>query len=96
MHKKDAVGAFFVLAGLALVALVTLPFVLPEGLALLLLKIVALVFGGIIGVLLFWIGIQLITSPPPKPLNEIEKELELEVEKIKEEVRGMLKDRKED
>ncbi len=95
MHKKNLVGAAFVLAGLGLLALVLAPFFVSEGMAILLLKVVALVFGGIIGALIFWIGVQLILAPPPKPLEEIERELEEEVEKIKEEVRGMLSDRTE-
>ncbi len=96
MHKKDLVGIFFVVVGALLVVGVLLPFFVPEEVALLILKLVALSFGGIIGFLLFWIGIQLLLSPPPKPLDEIEKEIEKEVEEIKKEVRDMLKDKTED
>lgn len=39
--------------------------------------LVLVVFG-----LLSWIGYTLATTPPPKPIEEIEKELEKELEKI--------------
>lgn len=46
---------------------------------------------GVFGILA-WIGYTLATTPPPKPIEEIEKEIEeelkkLESEKVKEEVR---------
>ncbi len=96
MHKKDLVGGLFVIVGALITVGVLLPFFVPDEVALLILKLVALSFGGVVGVLLLWIGVQLLLSPPPKPLKEIEKEIEKEVEEIKKEVREMLKDRTED
>ena len=37
--------------------------------------------------ILAWIGYTLATTPPPKPIEEIEKELEDELKKLEEEVR---------
>jgi len=37
--------------------------------------------------ILAWIGYTLATTPPPKPIEEIEKELEDELKKLEEEVK---------
>ncbi|RLG00869.1 MAG: transcriptional regulator [Candidatus Wolframiiraptor sp.] len=48
--------------------------------ALILLQITAFIaVAGVLGILA-WIGYTLATTPPPKPIEEIEKELEKEVE----------------
>jgi len=39
---------------------------------------------GVLGILA-WIGYTLATTPPPKPIEEIEKELEAELKKTQEE-----------
>ena len=39
--------------------------------------------GGVLGILA-WIGYTLATTPPPKPIEEIEKELEEELKKAEE------------
>lgn len=39
---------------------------------------------GVLGIVA-WIGYTLATTPPPKPIEEIEKELEEELKKIEEE-----------
>ena len=46
-------------------------------------------FIAVAGVLaiLAWIGYTLATTPPPKPIEEIEKELETELKKIEEETK---------
>jgi len=57
------------------------------GYALLLLKITGFVaVAGVFGVLA-WIGYTLATTPPPKPIEEIEKELEEELKKLEEEMK---------
>jgi len=38
---------------------------------------------GVFGVLA-WIGYTLVTTPPPKPIEEVEKELEEELKEIEE------------
>ena len=53
---------------------------------LLLLQITGFIaVAGVLGVL-GWIGYTLATTPPPKPIEEIEKELGEELEKIEEEM----------
>ena len=42
---------------------------------------------GVFGIL-GWIGYTLATTPPPKPIEEIEKELEEELKKLEEESKG--------
>ncbi len=43
---------------------------------------VILVFG-----ILAWVGYALATTPPPKPIEEIEKEIETELKKLEEETK---------
>ncbi|MEM1611023.1 MAG: hypothetical protein QXQ57_05210 [Sulfolobales archaeon] len=42
---------------------------------------------GIMGIL-GWIGYTLATTPPPKPIEEIEKEIEAELKKLEEQAKG--------
>lgn len=42
---------------------------------------------GVFGILA-WIGYTLATTPPPKPIEEIEKELEEELKKLEEEAKS--------
>lgn len=58
-----------------------------ETLDILLLKVTALIaVVGVMGIL-GWIGYTLATTPPPKPIEEIEKELEEELKKLEQEVK---------
>ena len=41
---------------------------------------------GVLGILA-WIGYTLATTPPPKPIEEIEKEIEEELKKLEEEAK---------
>ena len=53
---------------------------------ILLLKITGLIAVIVVFGVLAWIGYTLATTPPPKPLEELEKELEEELKKIKKEL----------
>jgi len=55
--------------------------------AILLLQITGFVAVAAILGILAWIGYTLATTPPPKPIEEIEKELEEELKKLEEEVK---------
>ena len=55
--------------------------------AILLLQITGFVAVTAILGILAWIGYTLATTPPPKPIEEIEKELEEELKKLEEEVK---------
>ena len=51
---------------------------------------IAAVFG-----ILGWIGYTLATTPPPKPIEEIEKELEEELKKLEQELKKEEKEQQE-
>jgi len=55
--------------------------------AILLLQITGFVAVAAILGILAWIGYTLATTPPPKPIEEIEKELEREVKKLEDEAK---------
>ncbi len=52
--------------------------------SLLLLEITAFVIVAVVFGVLAWIGYTLATTPPPKPIEEIEKELEEELKRLEE------------
>ena len=54
---------------------------------MLLLKITGFVAVAVVLGILAWIGYTLATTPPPKPIEEIEKELEGELKELGEEVK---------
>ena len=54
---------------------------------MLLLKITGFVAVAVVLGILAWIGYTLATTPPPKPVEEIEKELEGELKELEEEVK---------
>ncbi len=58
-----------------------------KGIDILLLKITAAVAVTAAFALLGWIGYTLATTPPPKPIEEIEKELEEELGKLEKEIK---------
>jgi len=47
----------------------------------------AVAIGGVLGILA-WVGYTLATTPPPKPIEEIEKEIEEELKKLEEETKS--------
>jgi len=80
MNKDNVIGAAILVASVVVIAVyIWLTFFPPLiGLDLFILKLtgsvaVAAVFG-----ILAWIGYTLATTPPPKPIEEIEKEIEEE------------------
>ncbi|NPA85533.1 MAG: transcriptional regulator [Crenarchaeota archaeon] len=93
MHRKDAVGMLFILLGLAIMLLAwSTPF-LPPHIAIIIIEALVIAAASVVGAVLAWIGIQLLTTPPPKPVEELERELREEIEEIKREVMEKLKDR---
>ena len=58
-----------------------------KGIDILLLKLTAAVAVTVVFALLGWIGYTLATTPPPKPIEEIEKELEEELKKLEAEIK---------
>ena len=85
MNKDNVIGAAILVASVVVIAVyIWLTFFPPlTGLDLFILKLtgsvaVAAVFG-----ILAWIGYTLATTPPPKPIEEIEKEIEKKTEQEK-------------
>ncbi|MEM1550833.1 MAG: transcriptional regulator [Candidatus Bathyarchaeia archaeon] len=80
MHKDQIIGATLLAVSIiVIVAYVWLVFFPPlRGVDLFLLKLTGAV--AVVGVfaIIGWIGYTLATTPPPKPIEEIEKEIESE------------------
>lgn len=88
MPSDRAVGALLVVVSIVVIVVYGwLLFAPPrEGLDMLLLKLTAFVaVAGVFGILA-WIGYTLATTPPPKPIEEIEKELEEELKRLEKEL----------
>lgn len=83
MTKDQVIGLALLIASLIGIAVYAyLLFLAPQWLQALIIKLTA--FAAVGGVLLIaaWIGYTLATTPPPKPIEEIEKELEEELKKL--------------
>ena len=86
--KDQIVGIALLIVSLAILATYAyLLFIAPKWLQLLTIKITALLAAGIVLLLLAWIGYTLATTPQPKPIEEIEKELEEELKKLENEAK---------
>lgn len=87
MSKDQVIGALLVLVSIVVIVvytwLVAFPYfpagLLPPGIDIALLKLTGIVAIIIVFGILAWIGYTLATTPPPKPIEEIEKELEQEL-----------------
>lgn len=86
MNDK-AIGAGMMAAGIiAILAYVwALFFAGPLGWQIAISVLALIAVGAICGIII-WIGYTLATTPPPKPIEEIEKEIEREVSEIKSDV----------
>jgi predicted DNA-binding transcriptional regulator len=84
LTRDQVVGlALIVLSVVVAIAITYLLFFPPiEGVDILTLKVIVeiavVALAGIVG----WIGYTLATTPPPKPIEEIEKEIEEELKKL--------------
>ena len=88
MPSDRAIGAgLLAAAAIGVVVYGWLLFLPPrEGLDLLVLKLTAFALvAGLLGILA-WVGYVLATTPPPKPIEEIEKELEEELKRLEREL----------
>jgi len=90
MSKDQVVGAGLVAVSIAVIVIyVWLVFFPPwAGIDLIVLKLTGVIaVAGVFGILA-WIGYTLATTPPPKPIEEIEKELEEELKRLEKELEG--------
>jgi len=84
--SRDQVIGYLLLAVSAVVIVVYGWLVFLSEYSLLILQITGFVaVAGVFGILA-WIGYTLATTPPPKPIEEIEKEIEAELKKLESEV----------
>jgi len=94
VYKDQAIGAALTVGSLAgLVIYVYLLFFTPY--AGLVIKLTALAAVGAVLLILAWIGYTLATTPPPRPIEEIEKELEEELKKLEEETKKVAEEKEE-
>ncbi len=85
MNRDQAIGAALMVASIAGIAIYGWLLVSPW--SYLILQLTAFVaVAGVLGILA-WIGYTLATTPPPKPIEEIEKEIEEELKKLEEEAK---------
>ncbi len=88
VSKDQLVGSGMVVGSLIVLGIVIyLLFFAPEAVSIMTLKVIVTIAIGIIAGLVAWIGYTLATTPPPKPIEEIEKELEEELKKLEEELK---------
>jgi len=83
MNKDQVLGAVLMMASaIIIIAYIWLVFFPPlAGADIFLLKLTGAVAVAGIFAILAWIGYTLATTPPPKPIEEIEKEIEEEMKK---------------
>ncbi len=86
LNRDKLVGlALVVGAAIFAILIIYLLFLAPPPMDILTMKIIialaVVVLAGIVG----WIGYTLATTPPPKPIEEIEKEIEEELKKLEQE-----------
>ncbi len=85
MNKDQAIGVALLLGGTAGILIYTwLVFLSPW--ALLTLQLTGFIAVTVILGIIAWIGYALATTPPPKPIEKIEKELKEELKKLEQEV----------
>lgn len=84
MHKDQVIGTIILAVSvIVIIVYIWLVFFPPlAGVDLFLLKLTGAVAVAGIFAILGWIGYTLATTPPPKPIEEIEKEVEGEIKKI--------------
>ncbi len=87
MPSKDQLVGSSLLAGSVIIMAVIIYLLFFTPFALITLKIIVTIGIGIIAGLVGWIGYTLATTPPPKPIEEIEKEIEEELKKLEQELK---------
>lgn len=88
MSKDQLIGGVLAVGSIiGILVYAWLVFLAESWLSILVLKFTGFIaVAGVLGILA-WIGYTLATTPPPKPIEEIEKELEEELKKLEEETK---------
>jgi len=82
MSRDQAIGALLMTG--SIIGILLYAYLLISPFSYLIIQLTAFVaVAGVLGILA-WIGYTLATTPPPKPIEEIEKEVEEELKKIEE------------
>jgi len=81
LNRDQAVGALLVAVSIVVIAVYGWLVFLTEW-WMLVLKLTGFVAVAAVFGILAWIGYTLATTPPPKPIEEIEKEIEEELKKL--------------
>ncbi|RLE87629.1 MAG: transcriptional regulator [Thermoprotei archaeon] len=84
MSKDQAIGVLMLIGSIVVLIIYGWALFLSEW-YMLALKLTGMLAVGAVLAILAWIGYTLATTPPPKPIEEIEKELEEELKKLEEE-----------
>lgn len=84
MNKDQVIGALLLVGGIIGIILYGWLVFLSQWSYLILQLTGFVAVAAVLGILA-WIGYTLATTPPPKPIEEIEKELEEELKKLEEE-----------
>ena len=84
MNRDQLVGALILIASIIGILVYGWIVFFTEW-ALILLQLTGLIAVAAVLGILAWIGYTLATTPPPKPVEDIEKELEEELKKVEEE-----------
>lgn len=86
MSRDQVLGAALIaISIIIIIAYIWLVFYPPmHGADILTLKLTGTVAVAGVFAILGWIGYTLATTPPPKPIEEMEKEIEKELEKVQE------------
>jgi len=89
MNRDQIVGGGLVaLSAIVIIVYLWLVFFPPfSGVDIFVLKLTGAVAIVAVFAILGWIGYTLATTPPPKPIEEIEKEIEEELKKLEQEVK---------
>ena len=83
MHRDQVIGGLITIASIAVIIVYAWVIFFTEW-SLLLMRVTAFVAVAAVLGIIAWIGYTLATTPPPKPIEEVEKELEEELKKIEE------------
>lgn len=90
MSKDKAIGVALMAIGIAVIVFYAVALFAPQYIASnidwILVKVTVFIAVAAVMGILAWIGYTLATTPPPKPIEEIEKELEEELKKLEKEL----------
>ncbi len=85
MHRDQVVGALLILVAVVGIIVYTW-LIFFSAWSLLVLQLTAFIAVAVVLGIIGWVGYALATTPPPKPIEEIEKEVQKALEEIEKQV----------